>query len=83
MARYSKGATGEFSGKVGRVIGSNWRSTGYLMGLSKKSCKPRTELQPMKAIRYFADWNVKKGADNDWPGLLRRNGFHLNIKCSI
>jgi hypothetical protein len=27
MAMYSKGANGAFSGKVGSVIGSNWRST--------------------------------------------------------
>lgn len=37
MATYSKGTNGAFSGKVGRVIGSNWRSTDYLKGLSKKS----------------------------------------------
>jgi len=40
MATYSKGTNGAFSGKVGRVIGSNWRSTDYLKGLSKKSSIP-------------------------------------------
>lgn len=37
MATYSKGTNGAFSGQVGRVIGSKWRSTDYLKGLSKKS----------------------------------------------
>ncbi|WP_317130002.1 hypothetical protein [Pedobacter psychrodurus] len=38
MATYSKGANGTFSGKVGRVIGSNWRSIDYLkaMAMTKK-----------------------------------------------
>lgn len=45
MATYSKGANGAFSEKVGRVIGSNWRSTDCLKGLPKKSSKPSTELR--------------------------------------
>lgn len=43
MATYSKGANGTFSGKVGSVIGSNWRSIDYMKGLSKKNSKPSTE----------------------------------------
>ncbi|MGQ7856375.1 DUF6266 family protein [Pedobacter sp. WC2501] len=39
----SKGANGTFSGKVGSVIGSNWRSIDYMKGLSKKNSKPSTE----------------------------------------
>jgi|GEM_PF-6198023 len=72
MATYSIGANGAFPGKVGRVIGSNRRSREYPEGAVKKSSKPGTELQPLKANRYFADRTIKKGAGNDWPGLLMR-----------
>ena len=44
MATYSNGANGAFSGKVGSVVGSRWRSIDYLRGLPKKSSKgPTTE----------------------------------------
>ena len=44
MARYSTGANGTFPGKVGRVIGSNWRSVDYSGDLPKKSSKPGNDL---------------------------------------
>jgi len=37
MGSYSKGANGIFSGKVGSIIGSSWRSIDYLKGLPKKA----------------------------------------------
>jgi len=46
MATYSKGANGAFSGKLGRVIGSNWRSTDYLKGLSKIAANPVPNRSP-------------------------------------
>lgn len=39
MGTYSKGANGAFSGKVGSVVGSNWRNIDYLRSLPKKSKK--------------------------------------------
>jgi hypothetical protein len=45
MATYSKGANGAFSGKVGSIIGSNWRGVDYLRSLPKKSNKPTSDLQ--------------------------------------
>ena len=42
MGSYSKGANGTFSGKVGSVVGSSWRSIDYLKGLPKKSTKVAT-----------------------------------------
>ncbi|SDG34920.1 hypothetical protein SAMN05421827_105240 [Pedobacter terrae] len=52
MATYSKGANGAFSGKVGSVIGSNWRSVDYLRGLPKKSSKPSTEPQLAQRAKF-------------------------------
>ncbi|MBE5320021.1 hypothetical protein IM793_12685 [Pedobacter sp. MR2016-19] len=52
MATYSKGANGAFSGKVGSVIGSNWRSIDYLRGLPKKSSKPSTEPQLAQRAKF-------------------------------
>lgn len=45
MAIYVKGALGSFSGKLGNVVGSNWRSIDYLRSLPKPSKKPATESQ--------------------------------------
>ncbi|MEH3113525.1 DUF6266 family protein [Pedobacter terrae] len=52
MATYSKGANGAFSGKVGSVIGSNWRSVDYLRGLPKKSSKTSTEAQLAQRTKF-------------------------------
>lgn len=52
MATYSKGANGAFSGKVGSVIGSSWRSVDYLRGLPKKSNKASTEPQLAQRTRF-------------------------------
>ncbi|QXU41445.1 DUF6266 family protein [Pedobacter sp. D749] len=52
MATYSKGANGAFSGKVGSVIGSNWRSIDYMKGLSKKSSKPTTNKQLAQRSKF-------------------------------
>jgi len=45
MGIYIKGAFGAFSGKVGNLVGSNWRSITYLRSLPKRSSKPATEKQ--------------------------------------
>ncbi|MBO9675417.1 MAG: hypothetical protein J7577_18355 [Sphingobacteriaceae bacterium] len=52
MGRYSKGVNGAFSGKVGSVIGSNWRSVDYLRGLPKKSSKASTEPQLAQRSKF-------------------------------
>ncbi|WP_157258045.1 DUF6266 family protein [Pedobacter ginsenosidimutans] len=46
MATYSKGANGAFPGKVGSIIGSNWRSIDYLKGLPKKALNPVPNCNP-------------------------------------
>ncbi|TCK84959.1 DUF6266 family protein [Albibacterium bauzanense] len=45
MAIYVKGALGSFSGKLGNVVGSNWRSIDYLRSLPKPSKKAATAKQ--------------------------------------
>ena len=53
MATYSKGANGAFSGKVGSIVGSNWRGVDYLKSLPKKSNKQSSDLQ-LAQRRKFA-----------------------------
>jgi hypothetical protein len=45
MGTYVNGANGNFSGKVGSMIGSKWRSVSYIKGLTTPSTKPATTLQ--------------------------------------
>lgn len=52
MAKFVNGAIGTFSGKVGSVIGSSWRSIHYMRGLSKKRTKPFTESQLAQQRRF-------------------------------
>jgi len=52
MATYSHGANGAFSGKVGSVIGSSWRSIDYLRGLPKKSKKGASPKQLEQQARF-------------------------------
>lgn len=39
MGKYEKGILGPFNGKVGTVIGSNWKGISYMRSLSRKSNK--------------------------------------------
>jgi len=52
MAKFINGAIGTFSGKVGSIIGSSWRSIPYMRGLSKKRTKPFTEAQLAQQQRF-------------------------------
>lgn len=52
MGAYSKGANGTFSGKVGSVIGSSWRSIDYLKSLPKKSGKEATTEQVAQRTKF-------------------------------
>jgi len=45
MATYQKGILGVFTGKVGTVIGSNWKGIDYMRSLPKKSKKVATQKQ--------------------------------------
>lgn len=52
MAKFINGAIGTFSGKVGSIIGSSWRSVPYMRGLSKKRTKPFSEAQLAQQQRF-------------------------------
>lgn len=52
MARYAKGALGAFSGKLGNVVGSNWRSIDYLRSLPRPSKKPASPLQLAQRLKF-------------------------------
>ncbi|MBK1442589.1 hypothetical protein JHJ32_21495 [Parapedobacter sp. ISTM3] len=52
MAKFINGAIGTFSGKVGSIIGSSWRSIPYIRGLSKKRTKPFSEAQLAQQQRF-------------------------------
>lgn len=52
MAKFLKGINGAYSGKVGNVVGSNWRNIDYVRSLPKKSNKPASEKQLMQRMRF-------------------------------
>lgn len=52
MARYTKGALGAFSGKLGNIVGSNWRHIDYLRSLPKPSKKPATKRQLEQRAKF-------------------------------
>ena len=52
MAKFINGAIGTFSGKVGSIIGSNWRDIHYMRGLPKKRTKPFSEAQLAQQQRF-------------------------------
>jgi len=52
MARFLKGIHGAYSGKVGNVIGSNWRNVDYVRSVAKPSNKPATEKQLAQRARF-------------------------------
>lgn len=52
MARYTKGALGAFSGKLGNVVGANWRQIDYLRSLPRPSKKPASLLQLAQRAKF-------------------------------
>lgn len=52
MARFLKGIHGAYSGKVGNVIGSSWRSVDYVRSVSKKSSKQASEAQLAQRAKF-------------------------------
>ncbi|WP_314243000.1 DUF6266 family protein [Empedobacter tilapiae] len=52
MAEIKKGILGGFSGKVGTVVGVNWRGKDIIRSLPKKSKRRPTDLQLMQQIKF-------------------------------
>lgn len=51
MATFKDGANGSFSGKIGNVIGYQWRGINVMRALPRKSKKPRSEAQLANEMR--------------------------------
>ena len=51
MATFKNGANGSFSGKVGNVVGYQWRGINVMRSLPRKSKKPRSEKQLANEMR--------------------------------
>src|SRR5436305_196902 len=45
MATYEHGPLGEFSGKLGPIVGSSWKGKGYIRSAPSESNKSRTAKQ--------------------------------------
>ena len=52
MARITKGILGGFSGKVGTVVGSNWRGIDTIRSTPKPSSKPASSKQLMQQMKF-------------------------------
>ncbi|WP_146186497.1 DUF6266 family protein [Pedobacter sp. HMWF019] len=62
MAKISKGILGAFSGKVGPVVGSNWRSIAYIKAsprkANKKSKRSAAQIANQQKFRFVSEWLV-------------------------
>lgn len=54
MGTFKKGILGGFSGKVGTVVGSNWRGLDVMRSLPKKSKNGATQLQASQRQKFAA-----------------------------
>lgn len=53
MARHGKGILGDFSGKVGTVVGSSWKGISYMRSLpTKRKNKKGTETQQIQQAKF-------------------------------
>ncbi|MFY0482675.1 DUF6266 family protein [Flavobacterium sp. PLA-1-15] len=52
MGEYNKGILGAFSGKVGPVVGANWRGKDIIRSLPKKSTKEPSEKQLLQREKF-------------------------------
>ena len=67
MGTIKKGILGGFSGKVGTVVGSNWKKVAYMRSLPLKVKNPRTEPQMMQRSKFALTLHFLKPVN----GLLR------------
>jgi hypothetical protein len=52
MGTISKGILGGFSGKVGTVVGANWKGIDIIRSLPKKGSRVATELQAIQRLKF-------------------------------
>lgn len=86
MARFLKGIHGAYSGKVGSIVGSNWRSVDYVRSVARPSKKPASERQiaqrekfvlataflgPLKDLLNLGYSDVQQGRSTGYNQALR------------
>ncbi|GAA4166870.1 hypothetical protein GCM10022217_41330 [Chryseobacterium ginsenosidimutans] len=52
MARITKGILGGFSGKVGTIVGANWRGQDIIRSTPKPSSRPPSEKQALQQMKF-------------------------------
>ncbi len=52
MGTYEKGILGEFNGKVGNVVGSNWKGISYMRAKSKTTTSKSSEKQIIQRAKF-------------------------------
>ena len=52
MAEIKKGILGGFSGKVGPVVGANWRGKDIIRSTPKSSSRPKTDKQILQQLKF-------------------------------
>ncbi len=52
MGKYENGILGEFNGKVGNVVGSNWKGISYMRAKSKTTNKKSSEKQIIQRAKF-------------------------------
>ena len=63
MGTIKQGILGGFSGKVGTVVGSTWKSVHYMRALAVSFSDPRTEKQKNQRSKFTAAVNFTKAMD--------------------
>ena len=72
MGKIKKGILGGFSGKVGTVVGANWKSISYMRSLPQKVKNPRTEAQRKQRSKFILVLGVLQSMND-----LLRTGWKL------
>jgi hypothetical protein len=83
MGQIKKGILGGFSGKVGTVVGANWKSISYMRSLPQKVKNPRTEAQVKHRAKFtFAVKTLKPFAqilNVGWKLSAKKNQKPINV----
>lgn len=85
MATFNKGILGGFSGKVGNVVGANWRGKDIMRSLPKPSQKDPTEKQLLQQAKFklaVAFLQPLKGIQSQYFGASSGVKSRVNMATS-
>lgn len=85
MAEIKKGILGGFSGKVGPVVGANWRGKDIIRSTPKSSSKPKTDKQLMQQLKFkttIAFLNPLRNIQNRFFGTDAGVKSRVNLAAS-